>query len=53
MKRITDPDFKYVNAASTDIRRTFKRIRDEMRKERELEAAKLTRQVIPLEKRKG
>lgn len=48
MKRITDPDFRYVNAANTDIRKTFARVRAEMRKAREQEAAQLTRQVIPL-----
>lgn len=32
MIRITDPRFKYTNAASTDIRKTFKRILDQQRK---------------------
>lgn len=27
---LTDPRFKYVNAASTDIRETFRRIRAEL-----------------------
>lgn len=30
MKSILDPDFKYTNAASTDIRKTFERVRAEM-----------------------
>lgn len=30
MKRITDPEFKYVSAADTDLRKTFKRIRREL-----------------------
>jgi hypothetical protein len=32
MKRILDPDFKYVSAASTDIRKTFARARKEQKK---------------------
>lgn len=31
MKSILDPSFKYINAASTDIRETFKRVRREMK----------------------
>lgn len=31
MKSILDPKFRYVNAASTDLRKTFARIRKEMR----------------------
>lgn len=31
MKRITDPSFRYVPAAQTDIRRTFARLRKEQR----------------------
>lgn len=29
MKRITDPDFKYTSSVDTDIRKTFKRYREE------------------------
>lgn len=32
MKSILDPSFKYVNAAATDLRETFKRIRREQEK---------------------
>lgn len=31
MKRIFDPDFKYVPAAQTDIRKTFERIKRQQR----------------------
>jgi hypothetical protein len=31
-KRITDPTFRYTNSASTDLRKTFARIRREQRK---------------------
>ena len=34
-KSILDPDFKYRNAASTDVRKTFERIRREQRIEEE------------------
>jgi hypothetical protein len=30
MKRITDPDFRYVPAAATDVRKTWARVRREM-----------------------
>jgi hypothetical protein len=39
MKSILDPKFRYVDAASTDIRKTFARIRREQREEREAAAA--------------
>lgn len=31
MKSILDPTFKYNNAASTDLRKTFARVRKEMK----------------------
>lgn len=34
-KSILDPEFKYRNAASTDVRKTFERIRREQRQEQE------------------
>lgn len=49
MKRITDRDFSYVPAAKTDIRKTFARVRrelretEERRKKDEAEAAKVVR----------
>ena len=44
MKRITDPDFKYTNAASTDIRKTFARVR----REQKAAAEKVPHRVIPI-----
>jgi hypothetical protein len=38
-KRITDPDFRYTPAASTDLRKTFARVRREQRREQERVAA--------------
>jgi hypothetical protein len=34
-KSILDPEFKYRNAASTDVRKTFERIRKEQRLDEE------------------
>ena len=34
MKRITDPDFEYVDAAHTDIRKTFRRERKRLEEEK-------------------
>lgn len=31
MKKITDPTFKYTRSTDTDIRKTFARVRKEMR----------------------
>lgn len=44
--RILDRDFKYRNADSTDLRRTFARIRKAQRKQR-LAAAKQVPEVNP------
>ena len=38
-KSILNPEFKYRNAASTDVRKTFERIRREQRLEEERERA--------------
>lgn len=34
-KRLTDPDFRYTPSNNTDIRKTFARIRREMKQEKE------------------
>ena len=46
MKRILDKSFRYRPSHETDIRKTFERVRREMRQEREKSSAK---NVIPLE----
>jgi hypothetical protein len=38
MKSILDPTFNYTPAASTDLRKTFARVRREMRKQSRLDA---------------
>jgi hypothetical protein len=38
MKSILDPSFNYTPAASTDLRKTFARVRREMRKQARLDA---------------
>lgn len=46
MKSILDPSFKYINAASTDIRETFKRVRREQAKGQSVPATV----VVPIRK---
>lgn len=46
MKRITDKSFRYRPSHETDIRKTFERVRREMKQAREKAPAK---NVIPLE----
>lgn len=47
MKSILDPTFRYVPAASTDIRKTFARARREQREQAKREAAAVAK-VQPL-----
>lgn len=46
-KRITDPSFKYTNAAETDLAKTFRRIRKEQEQRRK---AELEQKVQPIRK---
>lgn len=53
MARLTDPAFKYVPACSTDIRKTFARVRREQREAAEAAAkAEAKQRVVPMA-RKG
>ncbi len=45
MKSILDPKFPYVSAAKTDIRITFKRIREEQAAAKALQEAEVTAKV--------
>lgn len=48
-KCITDPEFKYVPAAETDLRKTFARARRELKKQQEIEA-EAAKKVLPLKR---
>lgn len=52
MKSILDPTFRYVPAASTDLKKTFARVRRELEKEREAQAQR-DAIVLPITKRKS
>lgn len=47
MKSILDPTFRYVPAAQTDIRKTFARVRREMK-----QAAEARNKVVPINAKK-
>ena len=47
MKSILDPTFNYTPSASTDLRKTFARVRREMRKQARVEA-EATAKVSPI-----
>jgi hypothetical protein len=47
MKSILDPSFRYTPSASTDLRKTFARVRREMRRQ-ERPGAEATAKVSPL-----
>lgn len=48
MKRLTDPSFRYTNSVNTDLRRTFARVRAQLRAEAEASAKK----VQPIQQRR-
>jgi hypothetical protein len=57
MKSILDPSFRYTKSVETDLRKTFARIRRELRKQQqEVEAtvsSEVMRKVLPLHSRKA
>lgn len=54
MKSILDPSFRYTKSVETDLRKTFARIRRELRKQTQQSAAsaEVMRKVLPFQSRK-
>jgi hypothetical protein len=57
MKSILDPSFRYTKSVETDLRKTFARIRRELRKQQPQEqpavSAEVMRKVLPFHTRKA
>jgi hypothetical protein len=56
MKSILDPSFRYTKSVETDLRKTFARIRRDLRKqqqERSTVSAEVIRKVLPFHSRKA
>jgi hypothetical protein len=52
MKSILDPTFRYTNSLETDLRKTFARIRRELRNQQQsIVRADAMRKVLPLRSR--
>ncbi len=54
MKSILDPSFRYTKSVETDLRKTFARVRRELRKQEQIKcqaAAEATRKILPLRSR--
>ena len=56
MKSILDPSFRYTQSVETDLRKTFAKVRREMRKQQQEESTgrvELMRKVLPFQARKA
>ena len=56
MKSILDPSFRYTKSVETDLRKTFARIRRELRKQQQEQStirAEAMRKVLPFHSRKA
>jgi len=54
MKSILDPSFRYTNSVETDLRKTFARVRRELRNQQQRQAlarAELMRKILPFQSR--
>jgi len=53
MKSILDPSFRYTKSVETDLRKTFARVRRELRKQTQQSAnVEVMRKVLPFQSRK-
>jgi hypothetical protein len=55
MKSILDPSFRYTKSVETDLRKTFARVRRELRKQQQDQStvsAEVIRKVLPFHSRK-
>ncbi len=50
MKSILNPEFRYVPSGSTDIRKTFARVRRELAAQAEIDRAEAAAKVAPIRK---
>lgn len=56
MKSILDPSFRYTKSVETDLRKTFARVRRELRKQQQEQpavSADVMRKVLPFHSRKA
>ena len=54
MKSILDPSFRYTKSVETDLRKTFARVRRELRRQTQQSAGvEAIRKVLPFQTRKG
>jgi hypothetical protein len=56
MKSILDPSFRYTKSVETDLRKTFARVRRELRKQQQEQSAlspEMMRKILPFHSRKA